>query len=457
MTMTSKIHGSYRSIAHKSSLSLPPINHFFPSCFVSPTSEWSRTVIRRSRSSILETKAIHNPPLLCPSYRWIHFARLQSSISSISFSAIFAHHDPKESEVMQMQRPKSETQPSPGTEAYAHHWFTQLLPEGLCVGVCTDRAVASAMSDNGEESILNSTTLLHSDEYQWGQKKIASDASRTSYYLGRMALRLALGGLSKNESGIIATDAAFKTNTERQIDMTRASGSRHVANSFFNQLNDQIQINAIMKDYHGRPILPEVVLGSISHKGEYAVGLARLRSFPSSVSNNVSEGLNSEEDMNGFKASVTNWREECPIDENSDVRYGGRTSLSSAVRGIGIDLEQIDSRRGKRIERKVLTDNEQKDLGRLEAIGISSQEEVLLRFSLKESVYKAMHPIICQYVGFQEAEVTPFQNGTAQVILNLTSKSHEQLGVVVRSASWKTVGDFFLTSASVGAVLDELK
>jgi len=77
--------------------------------------------------------------------------------------------------------------------------------------------------------------------------------------------------------------------------------------------------------------------------------------------------------------------------------------------------------------------------------------------SLKESVYKAMHPIICQYVGFQEAEVTPFQNGTAQVILNLTSKSHEQLGVVVRSASWKTVGDFFLTSASVGAVLDELK
>ena len=72
--------------------------------------------------------------------------------------------------------------------------------------------------------------------------------------------------------------------------------------------------------------------------------------------------------------------------------------------------------------------------------------------SLKESVYKALHPILCQYVGFQEAEVTPFIDGTAKVTLNLSSGSHERLGIIVHSASWRKMGDFFLTSASVGVM-----
>ena len=63
-----------------------------------------------------------------------------------------------------------------------------------------------------------------------------------------------------------------------------------------------------------------------------------------------------------------------------------------------------------------------------------------------------MHPILCHYVGFQEAEITPFLNGTAQVTLNLTSGCHERLGIVVQSASWEKMGDFFLTSSSVGTM-----
>ena len=31
---------------------------------------------------------------------------------------------------------------------------------------------------------------------------------------------------------------------------------------------------------------------------------------------------------------------------------------------------------------------------------------------LKEAFYKAIHPLICRCVGFQEAEVTPHENGT---------------------------------------------
>jgi len=373
-----------------------------------------------------------------------------------------------QAKLMQTQRPSIETQQqSPHTETNAQHWFTQLLPEGLCVGVCTNHVVApTTMPDNGEELILlNSTTLLHSEEYQWGKNNISSDASRTSYYLGRMALRLSLRGLLENENGVVTTtDTPFKTDAEKEINSTtRAIGStiESGGNSFRTRLHDKIQTTAIMKDYHGRPILPEIILGSISHKGEYAVGLARFRSCDwDSPDEDLGRGLlQEEEDVTGSKeASLVEWREECPIlaegVSTDAVGYDDGSApdskLASAVRGIGIDLERIDGGRGKRIGRRVLTEKEQKELGRLEAIGISKEQEAMLRFSLKESVYKAMHPIICQYVGFQEAEITPFPDGTAQVTLNLTSRSHEHLGIVVQSASWKTMGDFFVTSASVG-------
>ncbi|KAL3769753.1 hypothetical protein ACHAW5_003021 [Stephanodiscus triporus] len=337
-----------------------------------------------------------------------------------SFSVLFTQHDSKSIQSAQNQH------------LDARHWFTQLLPEGWCVGVRTGHAAVSAESGiHEEESSLSSIDSLHPDEYHWGRDHIASDASRTSYYLGRMALRSSLGALLDSE--------------KEKIDPRKERGD------FYIKLHDQIQTTAINKDYYGRPVLPEIISGSISHKGEYAVGLARFRSHTWNAQNRpLDNGLTA------LDASSVSWREECTIldqDEEKGLDDGdGVSCLSSplTVRGIGIDLERIDARRGRRIERKVLTENEQLELGGLEGMGVSSAEEVMLRFSLKESVYKAMHPVLCQYVGFQEAEITPLSDGTAKVTLNLINGSH--LGIVVQSASWRKMGDFFITSASVGAV-----
>eukprot|EP00571_Detonula_confervacea_P007968 CAMPEP_0172313332 /NCGR_PEP_ID=MMETSP1058-20130122/20056_1 /TAXON_ID=83371 /ORGANISM="Detonula confervacea, Strain CCMP 353" /LENGTH=396 /DNA_ID=CAMNT_0013026973 /DNA_START=399 /DNA_END=1589 /DNA_ORIENTATION=+ len=394
---------------------------------------------------MFQTKPTYGPPILVHPWR--------QHTTSLSRRTFFARHDSKQSEPTKMQQSSVESPPSTGAsnsvnslenevQRNAHHWFTQLLPEGLCVGVCTAQATASTMSDNEEESTLSSTALLHPDEYQWGQNNIASDTSRTSHYLGRMALRLSLKTLLESER-----DAISPSNDKSADDAQEEEN-----NSFYTQLHDQIQTTAIMKDYYGRPILPEIILGSISHKGEHAVGLAQFSSSTWNGSNRVFD-----DGVEAFDASTVQWREECPILEdvdNTDLDDDSMSCspISSAVRGIGIDLERIDGKRGKRIERKVLTASEQKELGGLKAIGVSSAEEVMLRFSLKESVYKAMHPILCQYVGFQEAEVTPLSNGTAQVTLNLANGAHERLGIVVQSASWKKMGDFFLTSASVGVM-----
>jgi len=88
---------------------------------------------------------------------------------------------------------------------------------------------------------------------------------------------------------------------------------------------------------------------------------------------------------------------------------------------------------------------------------------VLDSYSLKECVYKAMHPLICQHVGFQEAEITPHDNGTATVRLNLKSGAHERFAEI--RAHWRRLNlstnssgdgnnynhdeEYFLTSSSV--------
>jgi 4'-phosphopantetheinyl transferase EntD len=85
--------------------------------------------------------------------------------------------------------------------------------------------------------------------------------------------------------------------------------------------------------------------------------------------------------------------------------------------------------------------------------GVSAAEEVLLRFSLKESVYKAMHPLICQFVSFQEAELQPLADGTAKVTLFLNSGAHTGFESV--QAHWRRHGDYFLSTASVELKEDE--
>ncbi|CAJ1911476.1 unnamed protein product [Cylindrotheca closterium] len=152
----------------------------------------------------------------------------------------------------------------------------------------------------------------------------------------------------------------------------------------------------ILRDTHGRPQLPLGTFGSISHKGGYGAALV---------------------------------------------------SRDQTLAGVGVDLEYTSRAGKKNIGKRVLTDDEMMDLGKLP--GISAEEEVLLRFSLKEAIYKAAHPLLCQYVGFKEAEVTPHPDGSATCKWML--ESGMQTRIAGQTAHWRKLEDqdFFLTSASV--------
>lgn len=124
----------------------------------------------------------------------------------------------------------------------------------------------------------------------------------------------------------------------------------------------------LLSTARGAPLLPSGVVGSITHKDTLAVALV--------------------------------------------ARDEGWT--------MGVDLEEEGARGYLHLARRILTEREQGRLSALEPAG--RERELLLRFSGKEAVYKAIDPFEQRYVGFHEVELETRPGGTFDVHLLLTSQ-----------------------------------
>ncbi len=126
-----------------------------------------------------------------------------------------------------------------------------------------------------------------------------------------------------------------------------------------------VRSGAILSDDRGAPLIPAGLAGSVSHKATLAVSMV------------ARDGLGT----------------------------------------LGVDLEDYGPQR-LGIGPRVLTAVE------LAAIADHPTDRrwfgILVRFSLKEAIYKALDPYVHRYVGFHEAEVTPDVHGLAAVTLRLT-------------------------------------
>jgi len=119
----------------------------------------------------------------------------------------------------------------------------------------------------------------------------------------------------------------------------------------------------VLPDARGTPVLPEGWTGSVSHKRTLAAAMV--------------------------------------------ARSAGGT--------LGIDLEDLSPPR-LRVAPRVLRPSE---LAVLEGLAEDRRWiALLLRFSTKEAIYKALDPHVRRYVGFDEAEVTPGLDGLAEVSLH---------------------------------------
>ena len=90
---------------------------------------------------------------------------------------------------------------------------------------------------------------------------------------------------------------------------------------------------------------------------------------------------------------------------------------------LGVDLEDLAPAR-EGIERRVLRPEEQAEV---EALPHGRRWiSTLIRFSIKESIYKALAPQLRRYIDFKEAAVFPGIDGKARVTLHLDTGPHPQ-------------------------------
>lgn len=184
--------------------------------------------------------------------------------------------------------------------------------------------------------------------------------------------------------------------------------------------------------------------------------------------------------------STTTWQHSASITHKAGVaaalvNLSKNSSTSKPPPTVGVDIEVVGgARSGERLARRVLTSAEAEAVASRRSplvasssdatviVGSSTEsvlpqeemirreltraDEVLLRFSLKEALYKAIFPHVRRRVAFKEVEVSPLSGGRAEVLLEDGLREAMTPGDGDRHSielCWYVWNDFFLTSACV--------
>ena len=112
----------------------------------------------------------------------------------------------------------------------------------------------------------------------------------------------------------------------------------------------------------------------------------------------------------------------CPKNLTISIAHKQNIAVAIASRKrngqIGIDYEVLGRER-THIAEKVLVQRELEEVSKLP----SDRQWVatLIRFAMKEAIYKALAPRLKRYIGFDEAHISEIKDGSARVDLHLTS------------------------------------
>jgi len=169
------------------------------------------------------------------------------------------------------------------------------------------------------------------------------------------------------------------------------------------------------------PVPPERVSSLVAAEGEYAGGLRGYRQV-SFVGGRMALHRACGQLGERVGAVMVGPRGEpvMPAGLTGSVTHKRSLAVAMVARvdhgNVGLDLEDLNPpRRG--IAERVLRPEE------LEVVRALPEPRrwtaTVLRFSLKEAIYKAIHPFVHRFVGFEEAAVVPDVDGTARVTLHL--------------------------------------
>ena len=164
----------------------------------------------------------------------------------------------------------------------------------------------------------------------------------------------------------------------------------------------------VLPDEVGAPVLPEGVLGSISH-------------------------------TRGLVAAVV-----CVPPEGLAYLSGSGNGPAPAQCAVGVDVEGVGRALSPRAALRCLHEDERLTLDAAPS-GLASGEELLLRVSVKEALYKAIHPLVRQTIRWHSVQVLPAADGSCAV---RAADLEEQVGTSLQvEASWRVRDGFFVTTA----------
>jgi 4'-phosphopantetheinyl transferase EntD len=109
---------------------------------------------------------------------------------------------------------------------------------------------------------------------------------------------------------------------------------------------------------------------------------------------------------------------------------------------LGVDVE-ADVQSRVDISHHVLTEAELREVDGLDPSARTGA--ILLRFSAKEAVYKALDPFVRRFVGFHEVILWPLGDGTARVEPHLAA----QEGPFAIEVTWMRIDGYLLTTARI--------
>lgn len=165
----------------------------------------------------------------------------------------------------------------------------------------------------------------------------------------------------------------------------------------------------LLSTTRGAPHLPVGFVGSISHKRTRAIAIAA----PAGSTNNTLTDVS--------------------LSDRADDVF------------LGLDLEdrpREDALHRPSIARRILTVREQDAIAHLAPL--PHREATMLRFALKEAVYKAIDPIVHRYVGFTEVELDVHEDGNATVRLLLRDVDVASIQI---HAHWRGDANFLMAMA----------
>ena len=173
----------------------------------------------------------------------------------------------------------------------------------------------------------------------------------------------------------------------------------------------------VLPDELGAPTLPEGALGSISHTHGLVAAAV-------SVPPDLLESLGS--------ASTSTWA-------------GGAHAPLPPLRAIGVDIEAVDRVLSPRAAIRCLHEVERRSLAD-PPTGLDSSVELLLRVSIKEALYKAIHPLVRRTIRWHSVQIAPARDGSCEV--DSADLEHQIGARLAVSASWSVRDGYFVTLAN---------